>query len=279
MQLFLICFVASDAVEGAVGGQFVLWLGAIILAGVVALLLRVPRRVRAGRLRRLAARFADATSRLRSDALDLRTEAIRDLGRIAKGSAEYHWKAMEALADLVREATRRRSGEPLPRARSVLGSDVEIALTVLGTQRWLDWERERGHRLTLADVDLAGAALVDAHFECADLHAVRLEQAELWRAHLDGADLSGAHLAGANLAQAHLEHANLDGADLTGVDLQSGSLRGASLRGANLTGARLTLAHLEGADLREVVGLTRARLREAYRDEATVLPGYVGDPQ
>jgi uncharacterized protein YjbI with pentapeptide repeats len=93
--------------------------------------------------------------------------------------------------------------------------------------------------------NLAGAGLVLARLQGADLRGANLAGANLSQANLTGADLSGANLVGASLHGANLTGANLTGANLTSVDF----------RNAYLAGATLTNAQLAGAALRDAIGL------------------------
>ena len=284
LLLILIALLWPEGSEDVAWDGLATWAGIVtVVLLLVALHLRVPSRLQAARSRQIRERLDRAAAQLRSDRLDLRLAAIHALGEIARERAESHWSAMETLSAFVREnagwgGDDERPPEEPTRGPPTVRSDIEAALEAIGGRRWLSEEREWGVWLELANTNLRGAALVDAHLERADLHDAHLEYAELWRAHLESANLAGAHLEDANLSQVHLELANLEKAHLAGANLQFGSLQGANLRGADLTGVRLTLAHLEGADLSNATGLTRTQLRGAYRDRGTKLPDYIGDP-
>ncbi|MEB3292770.1 MAG: pentapeptide repeat-containing protein [Synechococcales bacterium] len=87
--------------------------------------------------------------------------------------------------------------------------------------------------------NLAGAGLVLARLQGADLRGANLAGANLSQANLVGADLSGANLAGASLHGANLTGVNLTGANLSSVDFRQAYLAGANLTNAQLTGALL----------------------------------------
>ena len=125
---------------------------------------------------------------------------------------------------------------------------------------------------------LANAFLLDAHLEKAVLYQAQLSSATLARANLENADLRGARLEGANLdyadlqqsylwsaklAGAHLDNANLDSAIFIDSDLAGADLRGAKFRGTVLNGANLTGTDLDGADLRNVSGLSADQICSA----------------
>jgi hypothetical protein len=284
LLLILIALSWPEGSEGVAWDGLATWAGIVtVVLLLVALHLRVPSRLQAARPRRIRERLDRAAAQLRSDRLDLRLAAIHALGEIAWERAEFHWSAIETLSAFVRENAGWGGDDERPPGEATRGppavrSDIEMALEAIGGRRWLSEERERGVRLELANTNLRGAVLVDAHLERADLHDAHLEYAELWAAHLESANLTGAHLENANLSKVHLEHANLEKAHLAGANLQFGNLQGANLREADLTDVRLTLAHLEGADLSKATGLTRSQLRGAYRDRGTKLPDYVRDP-
>jgi uncharacterized protein YjbI with pentapeptide repeats len=86
-----------------------------------------------------------------------------------------------------------------------------------------DWEPE----LMLAEVDLRGATLPDAH----------LEGSEITDAVLTDANLSGATLAASLLAGSNMQGVDLRGADLRGADLRGADLREAKTAGAQFWGA------------------------------------------
>ena len=78
-------------------------------------------------------------------------------------------------------------------------------------------------------------------------HHVELALAN--RANLAGLTLANAELAGAAMPEADFTWINLEGADLSGVDLAWADLTCADLGGANLAGADMSFADLYGANL------------------------------
>jgi uncharacterized protein YjbI with pentapeptide repeats len=78
-------------------------------------------------------------------------------------------------------------------------------------------------------------------------------------------DLSGTFIRRTNLTGVNLENADLSGADCSH----------AIFHGANLTDANLNGTILKGADLTNVVGLTREQLSLAVIDKTTILPSYL----
>jgi len=92
-------------------------------------------------------------------------------------------------------------------------------------------------------------------------NAWRTEHWEIWP------ELSGANLYAKTLREANLYKADLYGGNLGGADLSR-----ATLREAHLYSTSLNSADLSGADLRDVIGLTQARLDEAIIDSDTQLP-------
>ena len=95
----------------------------------------------------------------------------------------------------------------------------------------------------------------------ADLSEARLNEARVWRADLRGANLWGADLRRADFGSSDLSNAMIASADLSGA-----RLRGAILSGANIEDAR----SLEGADLREVKGLTKKQLEACKAKKAII---------
>ena len=101
--------------------------------------------------------------------------------------------------------------------------------------------------------NLSGCYLNPSHMYHADLRESDLSNALLNGANMRGADLRGAVLSGADLDRAVLSDADLSGANLTNANLQRTSLIGANLSGANLTGANFSGANLVRANLNEAV--------------------------
>jgi hypothetical protein len=99
------------------------------------------------------------------------------------------------------------------------------------------------------------------------------EPVQLYLSHVD---LRGVHLAEANLTDTQVRHANLarawmPGIDLSRSDLELTDLGGANLQGANLQGAQLREASLQGTNLHGA-RLEGADLRGAQSDARTVWP-------
>jgi uncharacterized protein YjbI with pentapeptide repeats len=123
---------------------------------------------------------------------------------------------------------------------------------------WLVWQEltyipGKGPTIEQRETSLAGATLLWA----------QLQGAQLARVDLTGADLGGAELQGANLSRARLDVADLRWAQLQGANLQRASLQAADLRYAQLQGANLDKAHMEGARL-DKAALTHAYIHHAY---------------
>jgi uncharacterized protein YjbI with pentapeptide repeats len=149
-----------------------------------------------------------------------------------------------------------------------------------------DLSRADLSRANLEEAILEGAELEGAHFFVAHLEVANFGGANLKRANLGGAYLAGAHLFGAHLEwailgaatleEANLEEAYLEGAHLLEANLEGAELPRAHLQRANLEEAILDRANLEGADLTGATGLTQEQLAEAFTDEETKLPEYLG---
>jgi uncharacterized protein YjbI with pentapeptide repeats len=130
--------------------------------------------------------------------------------------------------------------EPVARA---LGAALVLALLTPGAALagcsdppapGVEWRRCIMDGLTLAGVDLTGAAIRDSRFARADL---------------DGAAMTGTNLTSSRFVSATLRGTVLDGADLTSVDMTNADLTGASLKGAHLRRTRFFGATLRDADL------------------------------
>ena len=109
----------------------------------------------------------------------------------------------------------------------------------------------------LANCDLSGLNLMNAHLVGANLTAANLKGANLQRADLTDADLRRDNLKGvtgvfAGFTDADLRGANLENANLTYANLSHTNLQKANLQRVNLTDANLRGAKLQGAKLKNV---------------------------
>jgi uncharacterized protein YjbI with pentapeptide repeats len=129
---------------------------------------------------------------------------------------------------------------------------------------------KRATPLALRGCLLAGAHLVEAQFQGADLEGAFLYEANLTRAQLRGArmmrsecqaaNLTDAHAQGANFCEAQLQHAVLHRAQLQEgflgwTNLMQAKLAGADFTGADLNGTRLFEADVKGGTTTDVYGL------------------------
>ncbi|HEX2623428.1 MAG TPA: pentapeptide repeat-containing protein [Phototrophicaceae bacterium] len=146
------------------------------------------------------------------------------------------------------EATllKQRQTQLVQEAGSQVGYQALAAIKQLRDQGWLTGDTGL----------LAGAYLVQADLQKADL-----TDANLYRAKLESANLQGADLTSANLDDADLEGANLQGARVVDASLRAVNLQEANLQGADLTGATL-----ENADLGHDNGYP------TIFDQSTILP-------
>ncbi|MDH6123182.1 pentapeptide repeat-containing protein [Kitasatospora sp. GP82] len=257
-------------------------------------------------------RYIKAIQQLGSSQLSVRIGGVYALERIMHDSPADHAAIVEVVIAFIREHATVPSEEQLlqrqklpPALRFRPPTDVEAGLAVL---------RRRPDREESGPIDLAGAYLVGAELRGARLNGanlidtnlafakltgahlpdVRLDRADLRAAWLNRAMLDGAHLTQARLPAAHLTGASLRGADLKLIDQAgSASFVDADLTGANLSNARLSEAdwtrtrldeallyqtHLEGADLRQVMGLTHEQISHAVTDSTTQLPDWLANP-
>ena len=205
---------------------------------------------------------------------------IYTLEGVMKGSVEYRWRIIEAIAAFIRLKS------PLGASSPVGASSIDIitqtALTVLGRrdqspeeapinleQTNLGKANLSGAKLEnviLRRSDLTGATLNEARFVSADLSDAILTAATLRRTVLTGAILTDANLSRAILNEAILRSSKLTGANLTDADLTDADLTNADLTNADLTNAILTGARMQGAVL------TGANMTGAKYDNQTILP-------
>lgn len=183
-----------------------------------------------------------------------------------------------AAVDALRERPERPEGRPLDLTGVYLrGADlhgVRLRFALLGHERHGSADLARAD---LSDADLTGVVWPQATLAGATMRSATLADATLAGSDLTGADLRLVAARGARLPKALLFQADCTGIDLRDADLRGARLRGALLAGADLTGTNLAGADLSGTDLREVRGLTTARVRDAIIDATTALPAGI-DP-
>lgn len=125
---------------------------------------------------------------------------------------------------------------------------LEILKAIKNKQ--IKWED--GKEVSLENIDLRSAHLMEANLNHAnlsgaDLREANLREADLCRACLRKANLYQANLHRACLAEADLQEADLRWASLWETDLQETNLRGADLRYVTFDHTRLADAKLDGA--------------------------------
>jgi uncharacterized protein YjbI with pentapeptide repeats len=120
-------------------------------------------------------------------------------------------------------------------------------------------------------------SLRQANLRGTNLYMVYLRKADLREADLKWADMYGARLYGADLREADLRWADLSVAHLIGADLRQANLQEADLRWAHLDDADLQWADLRKADLRNafLVGVrtwSEEQLRRAKSLKGATMP-------
>ncbi|AOY82146.1 pentapeptide repeat-containing protein [Moorena producens JHB] len=254
--------------------------------------------------------FNNALEWLSSDQIALRLGGIYALERIAKVSAEDHWKIMEILSTFVRYQSPWKIHVEVQKQIDELSSplqitedqklpiDIQGALTVIGRR---DSSKElEDQKIDLRHATLMGANLTEANLQEAYLSGSKLQGACLNQANLKGAYVIGANLEGADFNQANLQgaylikanltdaclfDANLEGAFLRRAKLEKAILWNANLQGAslieanlqqtNLEGANLQGTDLRGANLQGAKNLTQKQIELAHIDSETILPDYL----
>ncbi len=126
----------------------------------------------------------------------------------------------------------------------------------------------------LSGLDLSGGDLAHANLARAKLSFCRLREANLHGADLSDCELLGCDLSGADLTECKAERAGFGGAVLEGATFTTAHLAGATLSRARAAGARFAGAVLSGARLRECdlsdTDFTHADLAEADLQESRV---------
>ena len=193
-------------------------------------------------------RFTRAIEQLGSDKMEIRLGGIYALERIANDSDKDYWPIMETLTAYVRERAPWREPPPdshkrmLGKEQPSLASEFEFKTTT-DIQTILTVLGRRKYNYSQGEK------------KCLDLTDTDLRLANLERAHLERALLHGANLQGTFLWGTHLEEAKL--------------------RRVEMKGATFGKTHMEGADLRDAIGLTWEQLADAIIDDKTKLPDYL----
>lgn len=181
-------------------------------------------------------RYTKAIEQLGSKTIDVRLGAIYALERLAQDSE----RDLETITNVLAAYVREHAPKPKAKLPERPDTDVQAALTVLGTL----YPRGESCLCDLGRVRIPGADLIGLHMDSWQLTSADLSKANLFRADLTIADLTAANLTGADLTGADLTEADLTGADLTEADLTKVNLTDALLTGADLRGADLTGANL-----------------------------------
>jgi uncharacterized protein YjbI with pentapeptide repeats len=192
-------------------------------------------------------RYNAAITNLGSPSIEVRLGGIYALQRLMQDSPRDQSTVIAVLCAFVRDQTS-SAATPKQSAASQLPTDIQAALTVVGTRNTANGGTVDFDHTQLPDAQLSSLKLFRANFFNANLDGADLIGADLARADLFAATLTGATLTGATLTGA-----NLDGATLDNVDFIRATLNGATFPGADLSGANLTGANLTGADLRGAI--------------------------
>jgi hypothetical protein len=218
-------------------------------------------------------RFGSDIDLLGSNELDVRVGGIYALERLMHDSPADEAKIVEVLSAFIRDHSPEsltagshvitspcRAGRTISKGRPPHPSnDAQAALVVLG--RRPVFVADQPH----IDIDLTWAGIAGASLLHANLDGADLRCAGLTRAYLIDASLRGASLRWAYLISADLTGANLTGAHLPYTDLSRAKFIRADLAGADLTGAKLTGADFTGADLTGALWPTGAAVPEGWQ--------------
>jgi len=159
--------------------------------------------------------------------------------------------------------------------RAQLEGAKGFSASFAGANLW----RTRMEGVTMRSADFIGVEAPDLIIPESDLREARMTGGKLFGANFDVSNLRDAKLQGAKLRGASFRHANLIGAnfnietatqqDRKGYGLVRPELK---LERTDLTDADFDHALLIGADLRNVIGLTKMQLSTAYLGDDPMLP-------
>jgi hypothetical protein len=176
-------------------------------------------------------RYNAAITNLGSPSVDVRLGGIYSLQRIMQDSPRDQPTIVAVLCAFVRDHARAAAVKTVHSPTASSPTDIEAALTVVGT-------RNTAHDGSATVVDFTGADLSNLDLSRATLPSVNLSGADLTFTDLSHAELFYAILSGAALSHTNLSHADLWHADLTGVLVDK----------PNFSNADLTCAKLSHAD-------------------------------
>jgi Pentapeptide repeats (8 copies) len=223
-------------------------------------------------------RFGNDMGLLGSKELDVRVGGTYALERLMHDSPADEAKIVEVLSAFIRDHTPEslpawshattspcRSGGTTSKGRpSHPSNDAQAALQVLGRRPVLVGNQPHID-IDLTWADIAGASLLRANLDGADLRCTGLARAYLIDASLRGASLRWAYLTSANLTGADLTGAHLLYTDLTRAKFIDADLTGADLTGAKFTGAKFTGAKFTGANLTGALWPTGAAVPKGWQ--------------
>lgn len=213
-------------------------------------------------------RFSRAVAQLASSEVEERLGGIHALEQVMAESPRDHDAVVAILCAFVRRRTLipptdRVQGAairrgPVPQDEEP-DFDIDASMTVIARRP----VRAEPNRPDLRHVSLPRLSIRAYDFA---------EAPRLTRMFLTGADLRSADLRGADMRGTIATFADLSGAWLSGADLRRASFSRAIFSGADFRGTLLLRTMLDGADLREVEGLTPEQLSGASIDARTLLP-------
>ncbi|WOF75606.1 pentapeptide repeat-containing protein [Parvibaculaceae bacterium PLY_AMNH_Bact1] len=195
-------------------------------------------------------RFTKAVEQLGSENDAVRYGAVYALERIAKDSERDFDTVVSTLAAFVRHQA------PLSTQTEVGASppiDVVATLAVLARILRKDHPLRKSGGIDLRATNLRGLDLPRADLSGFSLERSNLEDARLWYVDLSDARLSFAKLNSARLWRAKLNETWLFGTELRYVDLED----------ADMTGAACAGMKIDGADFRNVEGMSQHQFSTA----------------
>jgi len=149
-------------------------------------------------------------------------------------------------------------------------SNEEILQILKDHSKWLKNPKAPDeYRANFCEADLGRAVLNEAMLAGANFAKAKLHKAQFHKAQQNGA----------NLTRANFTEAQLQGANLNYAMLHLAILQKAMLDNASLQNAMLYQTNLQGADLRNVKGLTQNQINMACLDQHTKLPPGLSRPK
>ncbi len=134
------------------------------LVKILGWIVNLPRQIKRHQQDKLTKRHLDKTiSQLNVRTIETKLRAIHDLEQIAKNHPQYHWVIMEILSEFVRNNAPYYPNRGQASSNSFIKSDIQAAITVIGTRDTRQDPQDR--QLDLSCTDMRGLDISGVNLE------------------------------------------------------------------------------------------------------------------